>query len=77
MMSKRRDDWLDENEYPDDRDVDELGDDSPVDYDRLTMGRIGSMRQPFWTRGRIIMAVFVLIILFSLLAAVIAPLLRR
>jgi hypothetical protein len=42
--NKRRDDWLDDNEYPDDRDIDDLGDDSPGDYDPLTIGRVPSIR---------------------------------
>ena len=44
--SKRRDDWLDENEYPDERDIDDLGDDSPADYDPLTIGRVSRLRVP-------------------------------
>jgi hypothetical protein len=27
-MTKRRDDWIDDDEYPDDRDVEQFGDDS-------------------------------------------------
>lgn len=76
-MSKRRDDWIDEDEYPDERDVDDLGEDSPVDYDRLTMGRIGNVRQPFWTRTRIFIALFLLITLFGIIVSAVAPLLRR
>lgn len=76
-MSKRRDDWIDESEYPDERDMDELGEDSPVDYDRLTMGRLGRTQQPFWTRTRLVMAGFALLLLISILAAEIAPLFGR
>jgi hypothetical protein len=76
-MSKRRDDWIDENEYPDERDVDDLGEDSPIDYDRLTIGRVGNMRQSFWTRTRIFIILLLGIIVFSLIVSAIAPLLRR
>ena len=76
-MSKRRDDWIDESEYPDERDMDDLGEDSPVDYDRLTMGRVGNMRQPFWTRTRIFVALFWGLLILGVIAAGIAPLFRR
>jgi hypothetical protein len=72
----RRDDWLDENEYPDDRDVDDLGDDSPYDNDPLSIGRVPGLHQSFWTRTRILVAlllglmllVFILPRLLSLLS---------
>lgn len=76
-MSKRRDDWIDEDEYPDERDIDDLGDDSPVDYDRSTLGRVGNMRQPYWTRSRILVVVLVGLVLLSLILAELAPLLQR
>lgn len=66
-MSKRRDGWIDEDEYPDDRDVEDLGEDSQVDYDRLTMERVGNMQQqPFWTRTRIFVVLVLGIIILSL-----------
>ncbi len=65
-MTKRLDNWIDEDEYPDDRDVDEFGDDSPVDYDPRTIGRVGD-RPPFWTRGKILLLVVVLVIVAALL----------
>lgn len=76
-MSKRRDNWLDEDEYPDERDTAALGEDSPTDYDRSTVGRVGGMRQPYWTKTRIFLAAAAALILFSLLLAEIGPLLSR
>lgn len=62
----RRKDWLDEDEYPDDRDVDEFGDDSPIDYDRMTIGKVRGVNTQFWTRSRIIFAVVAVILLGSM-----------
>lgn len=76
-MSKRRADWIDEDEYPDDRDVEDFGEDSPVDYDRRTIGRVGNMRQPFWTRTRIFIVIILAIMVFSFILAEVVPLLRR
>lgn len=76
-MSKRRDDWIDEDEYPDDRDVEDFGAESPVDYDRRTIGRVGNMRQPFWTRTRVFIVIILAILIFSFIFAEVAPLLRR
>lgn len=76
-MTKRRDDWIDVDEYPDERDVDDFGDDSPVDYDRRTLGRVGDMRQPFWTRTRVFIVIVLAVLIFSALYAGIAPLLYR
>lgn len=76
-MSKRRDDWIDEDEYPDERDIEDLGNDSRVDYDRSTMGRIGNMRQPYWTKTRIVIAALAGLVLFGLILAELAPLLQR
>ncbi len=74
---RRRDDWIDDDEYPDDKDIDDFGEDSPIDYDRLTMGRVGKLRDPFWTRNRIILALIALILLLSFALAEILPLLNR
>jgi hypothetical protein len=63
----RSDDWIDEDEYPDDRDVDDLGDDSPRDYNPLTIGYLEKYRPRFWTRGRIIIAAIALLVLAALL----------
>ena len=76
-MSKRRDDWIDEDEYPDDRDVEDFGDESPVDYDLRTLGRVGNLRQPFWTRTRVFIVIILAILIFSFIFAEVAPLLRR
>jgi len=72
---KRRDDWLDEDEYPDERDVDDYGDDSPLDYDPLSIGRAGGLGSPFWTRGRILLAVVLVILLLAFIFAAVSPLL--
>jgi hypothetical protein len=69
----RRDDWLDENEYPDERDIDDLGDDSPGDYDPLTVGRVPTIRPQFWTRTRIFIAVILLLILLAYLLPRLLP----
>ena len=76
-MSKRRADWIDEDEYPDDRDVEDFGEESPVDYDRRTMGRVGNMRQPFWTRTRIFIVILLAILILSFVIAEVVPLFRR
>ena len=75
--SKRHDDWLDENEYPDDRDIDDLGDDSPSDYDPLTIGRVPGMRVPFWTCTRIVVATLLLLIVLGFLLTRVVPFLNR
>lgn len=68
----RRDDWIDDDEYPDDRDVAALGDESPPDFDPLTIGYVGR-RPPFWTPARVVIAVIALV----LIAALLLPLLPR
>ncbi len=65
-------DWIDDDEYPDDKDIEAFGDDSPPDYDPLTIGYIGEQRGEFWTTRRIVLLVVVLI----LLVAWLLPLLR-
>jgi hypothetical protein len=76
-MSKRRADWIDEDEYPDDRDVEDFGEESPVDYDRRTMGRVGNMLQPFWTRTRIFIIILLTILILSFIFAEVVPLFQR
>ena len=61
------DDWIDDNEYPDDRDVEEFGEESPLDNDPLTIGYIGGQRPSFWTTRRIVLLVIVLIVLAAIL----------
>ena len=74
-MSYRRDDWIDEDEYPDDRDVEQLGDDAPADYDPRTIGYVGE-RPPFWTGARIVLLIIVVCIVLAMLLIELAPLLR-
>ncbi len=64
---KRLDDWIDEDEYPDDEDVEDFGEQSPFDYDPLSVGKFGGNNPHFWTRGRIALAVVVLLIVAALL----------
>ena len=72
----RLDDWIDEDEYPDDRDVEEFGDQSPSDYDPRTIGYVGKRRPGFWTPRRLILAGIVLLILAALLLPQLLSLLR-
>jgi hypothetical protein len=71
----RLDDWIDEDEYPDDRDVEEFGDESPVDYDPRTIGDVG-WRRGFWTTRRIIMAIICLLIVAAILLPLISSVLH-
>ena len=73
-MPTRRDDWIDDDEYPDDRDVEELGDDSPFDDDPLTIGYAG--RRSFWTPVRLALLVIVLILVAALVLPMLLPLVR-
>jgi hypothetical protein len=72
----RRDDWLDADEFPDEADIDDFGDDSPYDDDPLTIGYVGDLRPRFWTVGRIVILVVVLILLSALLLPSLLQLLR-
>lgn len=63
----RYDDWLDESEYPDDDDIAAFGDDSPVDNDPRTIGYVDGVQQPFWTAGRVIVAVMVALLVAALI----------
>jgi hypothetical protein len=74
MSDKRRDDWLDDDEYPDEGDIDDFGDDSPLDYDPLSIGRVPTVRVPFWTRGKIAVAVILVLLLLAFIAAEVSPL---
>ena len=71
------DDWLDDAEYPDDRDIARFGEDSPPDDDPLTIGYVGEGRASFWTPGRLVVAVVVALVLLSILVVAIAPLFSR
>lgn len=77
MSKQRRGDWIDDDEYPDDKDVEDFGDESPVDYDRRTLGRVGDMRQPFWNRTRVFIAIVLLILIASFIFAEVVPLLQH
>ncbi len=63
------DDWIDESEYPSEKDMDDLGDDSPFDYDVLSIGYVKGTHPPFWSRRNII----VLIVALLLLGVLILP----
>jgi hypothetical protein len=71
---KRREDWIDDDEYPDVRDMERFGEDSALDNDPLSIGRVPNFRYAFWTRGRIVAAIVIAILLFSI---VVLPLLNR
>ncbi|HVU12449.1 MAG TPA: hypothetical protein VHD90_14295 [Phototrophicaceae bacterium] len=76
MPRNRYDDWIDDDEYPDDRDVEEFGDDSPVDYDPRTIGYVGKGRPGFWTRQKIILLVIIMIVLAAIFLPQVIDLLR-
>jgi len=65
--------WLDDNEYPDEKDIEEFGEDSPIDYDPLTIGYLGDSRPSFWTSKRVVILIVVIILIGALL---LPPLLR-
>jgi hypothetical protein len=67
------DDWINDEEYPDDKDIEAFGDDSPPDDDPLTIGYVGDLRPSFWTTRRFVLLVVVLVIFSALLL----PLLLR
>jgi hypothetical protein len=68
----RRDDWIDDSEYPDEDDIAAFGEDSPPDNDPLTIGYIGDRRPPFWTPAKIgIVVIVVLMLTFLLLPQVV------
>ena len=62
-----RDDWIDDDEYPDEDDIEAFGDDSPPDNHPLTIGHVGGSRPGFWTKGRIALLVVVLLLIGALL----------
>jgi hypothetical protein len=76
-MPRRHDDWIDDDEYPDDSDIERFGEYSPTDYDPLTIGRFGRRSTPVWTRSRIIIAIVALFLLMVFVVAELAPLLSR
>ena len=76
MPQNRLDDWIDEDEYPDDRDVADFGDDSPSDDHPLTIGRVPGIRSSRWTLGRVLLVVVALLIVAAMLLPLLRPLLR-
>lgn len=62
-------DWIDDDEYPSDEDIERYGEASPVDYDPLTVGYLGDSRANFWTPRRI----FVLVVALLMIAALVLP----
>lgn len=76
MPRNRSDDWIDDDEYPDDCDIAEFGDDSPDDNDARTIGRVPGVNSRHWTPGRILLAIVALVIVAALVLPVLAPLLR-
>jgi hypothetical protein len=73
----RRDDWIDEDEYPDERDIEDFGDYSPYDDDPLTIGYPRGQRPKFWTPTRILIAAVFILLILSFLLVELAPLLSR
>jgi len=75
----QRDDWIDDDEYPDERDVRDLGDDSPADFDPLTVGRVEGVNTGLkgLSRNRIILIACALILLIILLVPVITQIAGR
>lgn len=59
----RRDDWIADDEYPDERDMRDLGEEAPYDDDPLTIGRIKGVNDHRLSRNRIIVVVCALILL--------------
>jgi hypothetical protein len=74
-MGRQRGEWIDDDEYPDDRDIEALGDESPPDYDPRTIGYVGR-RPAFWTPARLLFALLALILVAALVLPQLAPLLR-
>lgn len=72
-----RGNWIDDDEYPDDSDMERFGEYSASDYDPLTIGRVGRRRGPFWTRTRVVLAIIVIVLVMSILIVEILPLLDR
>ena len=73
MNLMAHDDWINDDEYPDEDDIEAFGEDSPPDDDPLTIGYVGDFRPGFWTRGRIVL----LIVGFILIGALLLPLLSQ
>ena len=76
MNLMSHDDWINDDEYPDEDDIEAFGEDSPPDDDPLTIGYVGDTRPGFWTRGRIVLLVVGLILIGALLLPLLSQLLR-
>jgi len=63
----RHDDWIYEDEYPSDKDLDAFGDDSPPDDDPLTIGYVGDSRPSFLTARQVIILLVVIVMVSALL----------
>lgn len=61
------DDWIDDNEYPDDDDIEAFGYDSAPDNDPLTIGYVGGEQPSFWTGRRALVLVVVVVLVGALL----------
>ncbi len=72
----QRAEWLDDDEYPSEDDMEEFGDYSPRDDHPLTIGNLGYNQPPTWTPRRLLLAAIALLIVAAMLLPVIAPLLR-
>ena len=70
------DDWIDDDEYPDEDDIEAFGEDSPPDNHPLTIGYVDDSRPGFWTRGRIALLVVGLVLISALLLPLLSQLLR-
>jgi hypothetical protein len=71
----RRDDWIDDDEYPDEDDIEAFGEDSPPDNHPLTIGYVGNSRPSFWTKGRIILLITGLVLIGAFVLPLLLPLL--
>jgi len=67
------DDWIRDDEYPDEADMETFGDDSPPDDDPLTIGYVGDLNRNPWTERRI----FLLVLSAFLLLVLLLPLLQQ
>ncbi len=67
MQPLGRKDFIEDDEYSDDKDLDEFGYESPHDDDYLTIGYLGDNRPRFWTPKRIGILIIVLILIIALL----------
>ena len=65
--------WVSDNEYPDEKDIEAFGYNSPPDDDPLTIGYVGDSRPGFWNGKRIFMLVVILLMIGIL---VLPPLVR-